>query len=104
LATKNWLLHHYNAPSHTSCFTKEFLTKNNMTFVRHPIYISLFLQLKIKLKGCHFDTIEVTEADSQAVLHTFTKQDFEDAFKQWQKRWEWRMLMEGDYFDGDGGH
>jgi hypothetical protein len=28
---KNWLLHHDNAPSHTSFFTKEHLTKNNRT-------------------------------------------------------------------------
>jgi hypothetical protein len=26
----NWLLHHNNTPSHTSFFTREFLTKNNM--------------------------------------------------------------------------
>jgi hypothetical protein len=30
---KNWLLHHGNAPSHTSFFTREFLTKINMTVV-----------------------------------------------------------------------
>jgi hypothetical protein len=28
---KNWLLHHNNKLSHTSFFTREFLTKNNMT-------------------------------------------------------------------------
>jgi hypothetical protein len=27
---KNWLLHHDNKPSHTSFFTSEFFTKNNM--------------------------------------------------------------------------
>jgi hypothetical protein len=40
--------------------------------------------LKIKLKGCHFDTIEVTEAESRTVLNTL-----KEAFKKWQKRWEW---------------
>jgi hypothetical protein len=44
--------------------------------------------MKIKLKGRYFDTIEVTEAESQAVLNTFTDHDFQDAFKQWQKGWE----------------
>jgi hypothetical protein len=34
----NWLLHHGNALSHTSVFTREFLTKNNMT---HPPYFLL---------------------------------------------------------------
>jgi predicted helicase len=37
--------------------------------------------LKIKLKGHHFDTIEVMEAESQAVLNTLTEHDFQDAFK-----------------------
>jgi hypothetical protein len=37
--------------------------------------------LKTKLKGRHFDTIEVVEAESQAVLNTLTEHDFQDAFK-----------------------
>jgi hypothetical protein len=37
--------------------------------------------LKIKLKGRHFDTIELIEAESQAVLNTLTEHDFKDAFK-----------------------
>jgi hypothetical protein len=32
------------------------------------------------LKGSHFDTIEVMEAESQAVLDTLTEHDFQDAF------------------------
>jgi hypothetical protein len=37
--------------------------------------------LKIKLKGRHFETIEVMEAESQAVLNSLTKHGFQDAFK-----------------------
>jgi hypothetical protein len=37
--------------------------------------------LKIKLKGCHFDTSEVIEAESLAVLNTLTEHNFQDAFK-----------------------
>jgi hypothetical protein len=37
--------------------------------------------LKIKLKGRHFDTTEVIETESQAVLNTLTEHDFQDAFK-----------------------
>jgi hypothetical protein len=29
------------ASSHTSIFTREFLTKNNMTVVSHPTYFSV---------------------------------------------------------------
>jgi hypothetical protein len=73
-------LHHYNVPSHTSFFTREFLAKNNMTVVPHPPYFSLFAQLEIKLKDRHFGTIEVVAAESQAVLNTLTEHDFKDAF------------------------
>jgi hypothetical protein len=36
----------------------------------------------MKLKGHHFDTTEVIEAESQAVLNTLTEYDFWDAFKK----------------------
>jgi hypothetical protein len=35
----------------------------------------------MKLKGCHFDTIEMMEAGSEAVLNTLAERDFQDAFK-----------------------
>jgi hypothetical protein len=59
--------------------------------------------LKIQLKGCHFDTVEVIEAESQVVLNTLTEHGFQDAFEKWQKRWERCISAEGDYFKGDGG-
>jgi hypothetical protein len=43
--------------------------------------------LKIKLKGCHFDTTDVIEAELYAVLNTLTEHDFQDAFKKLQKFW-----------------
>jgi hypothetical protein len=44
--------------------------------------------MKIKLKGRHFDIIEIIEAESQAVLNTLIEHNFQDAFKKWQKHWE----------------
>jgi hypothetical protein len=83
------LLYHYNAPFHTAFFTTEFpLTKTEMTVVPYPPYFFLFPRLKIKPKGRHFDTIEMIEAESQAVLNTLTEHDFQDAFKKRQKLWE----------------
>jgi hypothetical protein len=98
---KNWLLHHDNAPSHTSFFLPgNFFAKNNKTVVLHPPHFSLFPQFKIKLKSSHFDT---TEAESQAVLNTLTEHDLQDAFKKLQKCWVSWICTEGDYFEGDGG-
>jgi hypothetical protein len=51
--------------------------------------------LKIQLKGHHFDTNEVIEAESQAVLNTITEHNFQDAFTKWRKHWEGCMLAEG---------
>jgi hypothetical protein len=59
--------------------------------------------LKVKLKGRRFDTIDVIEAESQAVLNTLTEHNFQDVLKKWQKRWEWCIRAEGDFFEGDGG-
>jgi hypothetical protein len=52
--------------------------------------------LKIKLKGRHFDTIEVIEAESQAMMKTLREHDFQDAFKKWQKCWKRCIRAEGD--------
>jgi hypothetical protein len=69
-----------------------------MTAISHPPYISQFPRFKIKLKGRHFNA---NEAESQAVLNTATKHDLHDAFKKLQKRWEWCIRVEGDYFKDD---
>jgi hypothetical protein len=38
--------------------------------------------LKLSHKGHHFDTIEVIEAQAQAVMNTLTEDDFQVAFKK----------------------
>jgi hypothetical protein len=57
------------------------LTKNKIIFVPHPPHFPLFPQFNIKLKGSHFDTTEVMEAESQAVLNILTELDFQNVFK-----------------------
>jgi hypothetical protein len=55
----NWLLHHDNAPAHTSLKTTEFVTNGNMAIIPHPPYsldlapcdFALFPKLKMKLTG-----------------------------------------------------
>jgi hypothetical protein len=64
---------------HTSSFTREFFTKNNMTVVPHTSYSPDLAPCDFSV-SCHFDTIQVIEAESQAVLDTLTEHDFQDAF------------------------
>jgi hypothetical protein len=49
-----------------------------MAVIPHPLYFSLFPRLRIKLKGRNFDTIEMMETESKAVLNTLTEHDFQD--------------------------
>jgi hypothetical protein len=81
LATRNWLFFHENSTNYTSFFTREFLTKNDMALVYHSPQFSMVSQMKIKFKGRHFDTVEVIEAESQAVLNTHTEHNFRNAFE-----------------------
>ncbi|UYV61153.1 PGBD5 [Cordylochernes scorpioides] len=56
---KNWLLHHDNAPAHTSLFVRDFLAKNNTLMMPQPPYspdlapcdFFLFPKLKRPMKG-----------------------------------------------------
>jgi len=67
---QTWLLHHDNAPSHTAVLTHQFLAKNKMAVIPHPLYYPdlapcgffLFPKMKLKLKGRRFDTIEEIQA------------------------------------------
>jgi hypothetical protein len=44
------------------------------------------------------------EAESQAVLNTHTQNmTSRMRLKKWQKRWERRIRVEGDYFEDDNG-
>jgi hypothetical protein len=74
---QNWLLHHDNAPSHTS-----FLTRNNMTIVPHPPYFSRVSPIQDKTERLKFGDNWGDQAESQAVLNTTTEPDFQDAFKR----------------------
>jgi transposase len=102
----NWLLHHDNAPAHTSLKTTEFLTNsNNMVIVPHrpyspdiaPCDFALFPKLKMKLKGRHFETV----SDIQVVVDSIQDNDFHSAFEVWKKQWDRCICSQGDYFEGD---
>jgi len=106
-----WLLHHDNATDHAALLTRRFLTDNNMTVVPQPPYspdlapsnFFLFPKLKMKFKGRRFHTLEEIPAESQSVLNTLQENDFQECFKNWQRRWDLCQASEGDCFEGDAG-
>ena len=87
---QTWLLHHDKAPSHTSILTHQFLVKNKIAVIPHPLYspdlapcdFFLFPKMKLKLKGCQFNTTEEIQAELQRVLDTLTEKDFQEAFQK----------------------
>jgi hypothetical protein len=78
------------------------VASQQLTLFLNPPYFSV-PRLKIKLKGCHFDTIEVIEAESQDVPNTLREHDFQVAFKKSQNLWEQCILAVGDYVECDDG-
>ena len=106
---KTWMLHHDNAPAHTSIPIRELLTKHETTLVPKPPYspdltpadFFLFPKLKSTLKGCHFQTVEEIEECVQINLNLIPQIDFQNAFQNLKKRWEQCIDNGGDYFEGD---
>jgi hypothetical protein len=68
-----------------------------------PCDFFLFPNMKLKLKGRQFDTIEERQTESQRVLDTVREKDFQEAFQKWRRRWDWSLHAGGNYFEGDGG-
>jgi transposase len=90
-----WLLHHYNAPSHTSLVVQQFLTEENIGVITQPPYSQdlapsefwLSPTLKMGLKGTHFATMEDIKSNAMAELWKIPKEAFHRCFQQWQDHW-----------------
>ena len=53
-----------------------------------------------KLRGCHYETIEMKEAATK-VIDTLTQEDFHEAFQKLLERCNKCIAAGGDYFEGD---
>jgi len=106
---QSWVLHHDNAPAHSSFFVRNFLAKNETTVVPQPSYspdlapadFFLFSMLKSTLKGRRFDTIDDIEKFSTNELFAIPKEAFQKAFQSLQKGWKRCVASEGVYFEGN---
>jgi len=101
---QNWVLHHDNAPAHSSFLVCNFLVKNETTVVPQPLYspnlsptdFLLFPKLKSTLKGRRFNTfyeIQKNLTKEFAIL--------KEVFQSLHKLWERCVASEGNYFEGD---
>jgi hypothetical protein len=55
------------------------------------------------MKSRRFDTIEDIQEESQRVLDTIPRTDFQGCFQAWQKHWDRCIRAKGEYFEGDRG-
>lgn len=107
--SNSWMLHHDNAPAQASFLINEFLAKHATTVVPQPPYspdlapadFFLFKKLKSILKGRRFQTIKEIKENLLQDLHTIPETEFQEAFQQWKKHWEWCINNAGEYFEGD---
>ncbi|UYV64377.1 SARM1 [Cordylochernes scorpioides] len=92
---KNWLLHHDNAPAHTSLLVRDFLAKNNTLMMPQPPYspdlapcdFFLFPKLKRPMKGRRYATLDEIKTASKEELKKIFKNDFLKCFEDWKNRW-----------------
>ncbi|UYV75253.1 hypothetical protein LAZ67_12003104 [Cordylochernes scorpioides] len=78
---KNWLLHHDNAPAHTSLLVRDFLAKNNTLMMPQPPYspdlapcdFFLFPKLKMPMKGRRYSTLDEIKTTSKEELKKIFK-------------------------------
>ena len=99
-----FILHHDNAPCHTSLLVRQFMSNKNITVCPHPPYSPdlalydfwLFPTVKMTVKGKCFESIQDIEAATTAQLKTLMKEDFQNCFRRWQERWDKCVRSEGD--------
>ncbi|KMQ92061.1 histone-lysine n-methyltransferase setmar-like protein [Lasius niger] len=100
-----WILHHDNAPSHTSLRVREFLAKHNVATLPQPPYSPdlaspfLFPRMERTLKRHHYGMVERVQAASMQCLKEIPVVDFQRAYQAWQKRWQRCINAEGSYFE-----
>jgi hypothetical protein len=81
---------------------RELFNKNNMTVVSRPSYSPDLAPCDFSVAS-HFDTTEVTEAESQVVLNNLKEPDFQDAFNNNRSPRNGAYAQKGGYFKGDCG-
>ena len=103
----DWILHHDNAPAHTSHLVQQCLPKNGTAHLQlspyspdlAPCDFFLFPRLKIVLKGHRFEATEDIKRNSTKALLDIPKEEFAKCFQQWQKRWAKCLAAEVNYVE-----
>ena len=103
----DWILHHDNAPAHTSHLVQQFLAKYGTAQLQQASYspdlapcnFFVFPRLKKVLKGHRFEATEDIKRNSTKTLLDIPKEEFAKCFQHWQKRWAKYVAAEGNYVE-----
>ena len=86
LKSGQWYFHQDNAPVHNSILVTDYLTKMSIKTVPQPPYSPDLAPcdncLFLKLRGCHYETIEEMKEAVTKVIDTLTQEDFHRAFQK----------------------
>jgi len=105
LAKKKMLLHHYNAPAHTSALAKAKSVELGYELQTHPPYspdlalcdFFLFPNLKKSLAGQKFASNEEVVAATEAYFVELKITNFSDGLNKFKLRWVKCIELKGDY-------
>jgi len=103
----DWILHHDNAPAHTSHLVQQFLANHGTAQLQQSPYspelapcdFFLFPRLKKVLKGHRFEATEDIRRNSTKTLLDIPKEEFAKCFQQWHKRRAKCVAAEGSYVE-----
>ncbi|UYV67619.1 hypothetical protein LAZ67_5001386 [Cordylochernes scorpioides] len=101
---KNWLLHHDNAPAHTSLLVRDLLAKNNTLMMPQPPYspdlapcdFFLFPKLKRPMKGRRYATLDEIKTASKEELKNIFFYDFLKCFEVFWIVFDFYLLKKMD--------
>lgn len=105
---KSLLLHHDDAPAHSSLSIRQFLAKNNIAVLEQPPYspdlapcdFFLFLKLKGVIKGIHFEGVDAIKKALMTELNGIPVESFQQCIEAWQQRITKCVALEGGYIEG----
>uniref|UniRef100_A0A8C4PW97 Transposase n=1 Tax=Eptatretus burgeri TaxID=7764 RepID=A0A8C4PW97_EPTBU len=104
-----WVLHHENAPAHSSLIIRQFLAERNVPTLEHPPYspdlapcdFFLFPKLKGVIKGTRFPDVEAIKRAVTTEFRRIPEEAFQGCIEVWKKRTDKCVRLEGNYFEGD---
>ena len=107
-ANRSFLLHD-NAPSHCSVLVKDFLAKNNLTIMQHPLYSPNLAPADfLPLPSTEISTDGTVLCDATDIIKNATEElkmlsqiGFQECFQHLYSRWQKLIVAQGDYFEGN---